>query len=90
LTTGTITGLNATVVISYDTGQARFVQQIVVQGTSGAFSGAGDSGSLIVDNIGASYPHPVALLFAGSSSVTIGNPISLVLNALHVSVDGGP
>jgi len=88
LTTGTITGVNATVLISYDTGQARFVQQITVQGASGSFSDAGDSGSLIVDT-GAPNPHPVALLFAGSSSVTIANPISLVLHAFPgVTIDG--
>src|SRR5262245_51793381 len=89
LTTGTITGINATVLISYDTGQARFVQQIAVQGASGSFSDAGDSGSLIVDDQGAPNPHPVGLLFAGRSSVTIANPISLVLGAFPgVAIDG--
>ena len=41
---------------------------------------AADSGSLILTNT--TCAHPVALLFAGSSSTTIGNPISDVLNAL--------
>ncbi|MBI3456986.1 MAG: hypothetical protein HY002_14510 [Candidatus Rokubacteria bacterium] len=88
LTTGTVTGVNATVLIRYDIGFARFVKQVVVQGTSGSFSAGGDSGSLIVTDDGVNSP--VALLFAGSSSSTIGNPIGLVLGALGVSIDGVP
>lgn len=90
LTKGTVTGVNATVIVSYDTGQARFVNQIVITGSgrgkSKQFSGSGDSGSLIVTQTG--Y-FPVALLFAGSSSSTIGNPIDLVLQALGVTIDDG-
>jgi len=84
LTTGTITGVNATVLITYDKGRARFVQQIVVSAGSGAFSASGDSGSLIVTQSG---NHPVALLFAGSSTSTIGNPIDLVLGSFGVTID---
>ena len=84
LTKGTITGVNATVLIKYDEGQARFVDQVVVTG-SGAFSDGGDSGSLIVTQNG---NFPVALLFAGSSSSTIGNRIDSVLGALGgVTID---
>ena len=86
LTRGKVTGLNATVVIRYDKGQARFVNQIVVQGAGGAFSAAGDSGSLIVTDDANNAP--VALLFAGSSSTTIGNPIQAVLDAFGVEIDG--
>ena len=87
LTKGKVTGVNATVTIRYDKGQAKFVKQVVIQGSSGAFSDSGDSGSLIVTQ-GGNYP--VALLFAGSSSSTIGNPIDLVLGALGVTIDGTP
>ncbi len=87
LTAGTVTGVNATVMITYDTGQARFVQQVIIQGSSGPFSAAGDSGSLIVSQNG---NFPVGLLFAGSSSTTIGNRIDLVLGAFPVTIDGGP
>src|SRR5262249_25921277 len=81
LTAGIVTGVNATVFVRYDKGVTRFVQQVV---TSVA-SGAGDSGSLIVTQNG---NQPVALLFAGSSSITIGNPIDLVLGAFGVTIDG--
>lgn len=87
LTTGTVTGVNATVLVRYDKGLARFVNQVVVQGSAGAFSAGGDSGSLIVTQNG---NFPVALLFAGSSSSTIGNPIDLVLGAFGVTIDDGP
>jgi hypothetical protein len=43
----------------------------------GDFSGQGDSGSLIVSQTTAT---PVALLYAGSDSDTVGNPVSDVLN----------
>ena len=45
-----------------------------------AASAQGRLGSLILTNTNCA--HPVALLFAGSTSDTIGNPISAVLSAL--------
>lgn len=88
LTTGTVTGINATVIVRYDTGRARFIEQVVITGSAGSFSDGGDSGSLIVTQSG---NHPVALLFAGSSSTTIGNPIADVLASFGVplTVDAG-
>lgn len=85
-TTGTVSAINATINVQYTDGVARFVNQIVISGRRGAFSKAGDSGSLIVtDNSAAS---PVALLFAGSNTSTIGNPIGAVLQRLGVTIDG--
>jgi hypothetical protein len=55
-----------------------YTNQVVINSTT--FSAGGDSGSLIVTN-NASH-NPVALLFAGSSSTTIGNPIGEVLTKL--------
>ena len=55
-------------------------------------SAGGDSGSLlVVDGKGrnrADDLKPVGLLFAGSSSVTIHNPIDAVLSAFGVTIDG--
>jgi hypothetical protein len=51
--------------------------QIEIFSTS--FSAAGDSGSLIVD---ANTARPVALLYGGSPSDTVANPISDVINGL--------
>jgi hypothetical protein len=53
----------------------------VIQG-DGAFSDGGDSGALIVTKslVDSLDRQPVALLFAGSSSSTIGNPIQAVLD----------
>jgi hypothetical protein len=85
-THGTVASVNATVNVQYEGGVAKFVNQVVVSGKRGAFSKAGDSGSLIVtdDN----NANPVALLFAGSQTSTIGNPIGPVLSALGVTIDG--
>ena len=60
-----------------------FTNQVVINSTT--FSAGGDSGSLIVSN-NASCRQPVALLFAGSSTSTIGNPISLVLTRLSTAL----
>src|SRR5712691_5806967 len=90
LTHGQITGVNATVIVCYQVSgfdcakSARYVDQVII--SPGTFSGGGDSGSLIVTDDG--NLNPVALLFAGSSTVTIGNRIDLVLNRFGVSIDG--
>jgi hypothetical protein len=86
-TKGRVTGINATVNVGYDSGTARFVNQIIIQ--PGSFSAGGDSGSLIVVQKGADARKPVGLLFAGSPLVTIANPITAVLERFHVVIDGG-
>lgn len=62
---------------------AYFENQIVIVGTHGPFSHAGDSGSLVVDNLGA---HPVGLLFAGDDTHTLANPIQAVLNRFGATI----
>src|SRR5262249_10202279 len=56
-----------------------YIDQIVINGSG--FSAGGDSGSLIVSNNGSSCKQPVGLLFAGSSTTTVANPMSDVVNA---------
>lgn len=88
-TTGSISSINTTVSVKYPTECGghkgptfTFTNQVVVSGSG--FSAGGDSGSLIVsDN---SCHQPVGLLFAGSSTSTIGNPIGQVLSALSSSL----
>ena len=53
---------------------------------SSTFSAGGDSGSLIVSNNSPTCHQPVALLFAGSSSSTIGNPIGEVVTKLGTAL----
>jgi len=88
-TTGSISSTSTTVSVRYPTscgsnnGPVRtFTNQVVINSTT--FSAGGDSGSLIVTNN--TCHQPVALLFAGSSTSTIGNPISLVLTRLSSSL----
>ena len=93
-TKGQVDAINATVNIGYDSGVARFVKQIII--TPGGFSAPGDSGSLIVANDkkgkkeGPNHRKPVGLLFAGSATHTIANPIDLVLDEFGVVIDVGP
>ena len=89
-TSGRITAINATVVVGYSRGYARFTNQIMIE--PGPFSAGGDSGSLIVvdgkGRNGADDRKAVGLLFAGSSFVTIANPIEDVLGSFGVTIDG--
>ena len=90
LTSGSIDAIHATVLINYGAnGMARFGDQIVI--IPGTFSDGGDSGSLILATTGKGKNksvHAVGLLFAGSSFVTIANPIDAVLAAFGVILDG--
>ena len=93
LTNGTITALDVTVDIEYDRQcgisifprTARFTGQIMIGPDN--FSAAGDSGSLIVEDC-SPFPRPVGLLFAGSGTNTLANPIGDVLSELGVSMVG--
>ncbi len=86
-THGRISGLNATMNVGFRDNTARFTGQIVISG--GGFSGPGDSGSLIVaGGTGPDSRRPVGLLFAGSQSSTLANPIGLVLERFGVRIDG--
>ena len=86
-TTGVVSGLNATINVNYNTGTARFVDQVLI--TDGRFSQGGDSGSLVVTrSSGDDDRTPMGLLFAGSNTHTIANPIDLVLDRFGVTIDG--
>jgi hypothetical protein len=89
MTYGYIDALNATVMVTYDAGDARFVGQIVIKPDSGAnFSRPGDSGSLVVASGGASERSPVGLLFASGTGLSVANPIAEVLSELGINIDG--
>ncbi len=83
-TNGVVDSINATIKVRYSGGFAIFVNQIVI--TPGTFSAGGDSGSLIVTDD--EDCNPVGLLFAGSSTMTVANPIDAVLDTFEVTIDG--
>jgi hypothetical protein len=91
LTTGKVAGLNATISVQYSDECAgasyvsTFTGQILV--SPGKFLKAGDSGSLMVENV-ATNPRPVGLLYAGSSQVAIANPIQAVLDEFGMTMVG--
>jgi hypothetical protein len=76
------------VVVQYDSCVRSFDDQIEIEGLTGAFSGGGDSGSVIWRSADRA---PLGLLFAGSTEggsagggVTFANPLTTVLAALDV------
>jgi hypothetical protein len=97
LTCSTIASIGLTISIDYDATcgdtapafASYFTGQISIAG--GSFSGAGDSGSLVVDT---GTARPVALLYGGSPTDTVANPIQDVVVAFGahspLSIVGGP
>lgn len=88
-TTGTIASINTSVNVQYQVGcgtgkkfTVPYTNQVVINGSS--FSAGGDSGSLIVTNDNSH--NPVALLYAGSNTTTIANPIGEVLTKLGTAL----
>jgi hypothetical protein len=86
LSRSTVSGLNATVSIAYDNecaGGAAFTKtftgQIVIANKGSKFLNSGDSGSLMVQDV-TTNPKAVGLLYAGSSTSAIANPIGDVLS----------
>jgi hypothetical protein len=83
-TVGRVTSLETDVVVQYEAGIVTFTDQMIIVGLAAQpFSASGDSGSLILER---STNKAVGLLFAGSTTHTIANHISDVLNALGVKL----
>ena len=98
LTCSTVFSTSTTTSVQYQRGcgtgttfSVTYTNQVDV--TGGSFSAQGDSGSLIVTQ---STADPVALLYAGSDTDSVGNPASAVLNFFKSGansltfVGGGP
>jgi hypothetical protein len=91
VTTGLVTMLNATVLVDYGSGTARFVQQIIITGDNNSpFTLGGDSGSLVVAATGANARRPVGLAFASGGNLSVANPIGPILSRFGVQVSGVP
>lgn len=78
---GVCVGTGAAVQIGYGNFTATFADQDVFEGTSGQFSGPGDSGSLI---FGRNCLCPTALLFAGGGDITIGCPMRYIVDRFQI------
>jgi hypothetical protein len=93
LTRSSISGLNATVSVGYETECAgtaftkTFTGQVLVRNRRSGFLNSGDSGSLMVEDV-STHPRAVGLLFAGSSSIAVANPIGDVLSHLGATMVG--
>ena len=94
LTHSSVSGLNATISVTYDNECAggtaftkTFTGQIIIANSGSKFLNSGDSGSLMVEDV-ATNPRAVGLLFAGSSTSAIANPINQVLSFLGATMVG--
>lgn len=74
-TTGSITGVNATLSVAYGAQTAIFINQIIAT----PMSDSGDSGSIVLDNSN----RVIGLLFSGSASITGMNDIRDVLKSFR-------
>jgi len=84
LTCSSVSSISLATSVAYQQGcntgstfTVNYTNQVSVAG--GSFSATGDSGSLIVDR---NTADPVALLYGGSDTDTVGNPVADVLAAL--------
>lgn len=94
LTHSKVSGLNAIVSVAYDNECAggfafdkTFTGQIIISNRASKFLAGGDSGSLMVEDV-ANNPRAVGLLFAGSSSFAVANPIDEVLGFFGATMVG--
>jgi hypothetical protein len=84
LTGSRVEGLNATVSVGYSmecggtSFSTTFTGQIIAGNRGSKFIAGGDSGSLMVENV-ESNPRAIGLLYAGSSTIAVANPIGDVL-----------
>jgi hypothetical protein len=85
-TESTIVAVGVTSNVNYGAGcdTYRFVNQIQIASPQNAFGGPGDSGSAIFER---DTLTPVGLLFAGSDTSIIANPMALVFRALRIFPD---
>jgi hypothetical protein len=81
VTRGKIIMVGATVKVGFGSGR---IVQLTGQIISSKMAEPGDSGSLLLDG----GNKAIGLLFAGSASVTLYNPIDQVLQALNVTLTG--
>ena len=89
LTRGYVDAINATVLVTYDAGDARFISQLIIRPNTGSnFSRPGDSGALVVVDGGSNDRRPVGLLFASGTGISVANPIQDVLTELSIDIDG--
>lgn len=87
-TEGVVTAIGVASNVNYTAGTARFKNQIAVTASDdngGAFSKAGDSGSGIWN----SSNELVGLLYAGSSTRTLVNPIDVVMSKIEAELGRG-
>ena len=94
LTRSSVSGLNASVSITYENECAggtaftkTFTGQILVTNKRSSFLAGGDSGSLMVQDV-STNPKAVGLLFAGSTSLAVANPIGQVLSFFGATMVG--
>lgn len=93
LSRSTVDGLNATVDVGYDdecngsSFTVTYTGQILIKNRASKFLAGGDSGSLMVEDVD-TYPCAVGLLYAGSNSIAVANPIGDVLGYLGASMVG--
>lgn len=93
LTRSSISSLNATINVGYSNECAgtsftkQFTGQILISNKGSRFLAGGDSGSLMVEDV-ATSPRAVGLLYAGSSSIAVANPIQDVLTRFGVTMVG--
>lgn len=94
LSRSSVSALNATINVGYTdecAGNSFTVQyqgQIMISNRGSRFLAGGDSGSVMFEDVTVN-PRAVGLLYAGSSTIAVANPIGDVLDYFNVTMVGG-
>ena len=93
LSRSSVSALNGNVNVGYSDECAggsftkSFTGQVLITNRGSKFLNSGDSGSLMVEDV-TTNPRAVGLLYAGSSSIAVANPIGDVLSHFNVTMVG--
>jgi hypothetical protein len=94
LTRSAVSALHATITVGYtdecagNSFTVEYKDQIIISNKGSRFIAGGDSGSLMLEDVAAN-PRAVGLLYAGSRSIAVANPIDPVLSHFDVTLVGG-
>jgi hypothetical protein len=94
LTRSSVSGLNAIINVAYENECAggpaftkQFTGQIIIANTASRFLNSGDSGSLMVEDVNTNA-RAIGLLYAGSNTLAVANPINQVLTFIGGALGG--
>src|SRR5262249_6821163 len=87
-TTGRIVDIAADILVDYNFGTFRFINQVLIEGDDGDFAADGDSGAVVFCSSPEDpAPVPVAMVFAPAGKLTAACPMWAVIKFLEAELE---